>query len=462
MSTPLSRFAAFALAFPLLLTATSAASADDPGAGHSRSDSSATSNSEHAVDADHHATETIVEAPAPQFVDPDEGFYTIPDVEGVEYLIDDPWNDHEVIRPGPRRLGTPYTTLTARALPGYELADPASWSWAYPNSMAPDFSDPFGTADDTFYIPALYGGPYFEYRVNGIPTDEVWQQPATGTVTIEMAPLRTGYEIIGPTRWSWTFTDTKIASVRTPPTFDIARSSYTIPSATGLQFLVNGAPQAPGTYPANGPVTIVSSALPGYFLVEEHWYHDFTPDFVDVHVGMEHYEHMAWMADTGISLGWRTPQGLEYRPLAPVGRDAMAAFLYRMAGSPKVRLPAASPFTDIAPGDPHYKAVVWASQQGITRGWKMSDGTHQFRPTAPIARDAMAAFLYRFAGEPVFRPPTTSCFADISRDQQFATEMCWMKASGISTGWADHTYRASQSVTRDAMAAFLHRYDERF
>ena len=31
-----------------------------------------------------------------------------------------------------------------------------------------------------------------------------------------------------------------------------------------------------------------------------------------------------------------------YRPLQPVNRDAMAAFLYRMAGSPAVRLPAAS------------------------------------------------------------------------------------------------------------------------
>lgn len=57
-----------------------------------------------------------------------------------------------------------------------------------------------------------------------------------------------------------------------------------------------------------------------------------------------------------------------YRPLQPVNRDAMAAFLYRMAGSPAVRLPAASPFKGVSPRDQHYKAIIWAKQRGITTG----------------------------------------------------------------------------------------------
>ena len=40
----------------------------------------------------------------------------------------------------------------------------------------------------------------------------------------------------------------------------------------------------------------------------------------------------------------------EFRPLQPVNRDAMAAFLYRMAGEPEVTLPENSPFTDVTPG----------------------------------------------------------------------------------------------------------------
>ncbi|WP_259841198.1 S-layer homology domain-containing protein [Brachybacterium muris] len=48
------------------------------------------------------------------------------------------------------------------------------------------------------------------------------------------------------------------------------------------------------------------------------------------------------------------------------------------------------------------------------------------------------------------------------RSMMFATEMCWMMSADISTGWSDGTYRPLQSVKRDAMAAFLQRYDAKF
>ena len=177
--------------------------------------------------------------------------------------------------------------------------------------------------------------------------------------------------------------------------------------------------------------------------------------FKDVRPGVEHYDAMVWMKNKGISQGWSDGT---YRPLQPVNRDAMAAFLYRMAGSPTVRLPAKSPFKDVRSSDQHYKAVIWAEQRGITKGW--TDGT--FRPTQPINRDAMAAFLYRYAGEPAYSKPSSNPFRDVNRNQAFAKEMAWMKSTGISTGWADGTYRPLQSVKRDAMAAFLYRYDQKF
>lgn len=180
--------------------------------------------------------------------------------------------------------------------------------------------------------------------------------------------------------------------------------------------------------------------------------------FIDVQPGMLHYDAMVWMGNTGISTGWATGTGAEYRPLLPVNRDAMAAFLYRQAGSPRVSLPARSPFKDVKPGQLHYTAIIWASQQGITKGWP--DGT--FRPTQPINRDAMAAFLYRFAGQPAYKAPVTSPFKDVKTSQLFYKEMSWMKTSGISTGWSDGTYRPLTSVKRDAMAAFLYRYDQKF
>ena len=172
--------------------------------------------------------------------------------------------------------------------------------------------------------------------------------------------------------------------------------------------------------------------------------------FVDVDPSDEHFAAMLWAYEEGIAKGWADGT---YRPLEGVNRDAMAAFLYRMAGEPAVDLPASSPFTDVKPGDEHYAAIVWAHQEGITTGW--SDGS--FRPTQPIARDAMAAFLYRYAGSPEVSAPSTDPFSDVSRSSKFALEIAWMKEEGISTGWSDGTYRPLQDVNRDAMAAFLYR-----
>ena len=173
--------------------------------------------------------------------------------------------------------------------------------------------------------------------------------------------------------------------------------------------------------------------------------------FTDVKPGVEHYAAMVWMKSSGISTGY--PDGT-YRPYVPVNRDAMAAFLYRMAGSPAVTLPSRSPFKDVPPASEHYTAIIWAQRSGVTTGWP--DGT--FRPTRPIARDAMAAFMYRYAGSPTGPSPSSSPFSDVSAGQQFVKEMTWMRASGVSTGWPDGSYRPAESVKRDAMAAFLYRY----
>ncbi|MGP9747265.1 ExeM/NucH family extracellular endonuclease [Brachybacterium sp. AOP29-B2-41] len=174
-------------------------------------------------------------------------------------------------------------------------------------------------------------------------------------------------------------------------------------------------------------------------------------DFADVPPSNMFYDEIMWMRSEGYSTGWESDN--TFRPLQPVNRDAMAAFLYRLAGSPHVDAPRTEPFTDVERGDEHYEAIIWAYQQGITRGW--SDGT--FRPTTPIARDAMAAFVYRYAGSPDVSEPTSAVFKDVPANTQFATEIAWMKSEGISTGWTDGTYRPLNATNRDATAAFLYR-----
>ena len=186
-------------------------------------------------------------------------------------------------------------------------------------------------------------------------------------------------------------------------------------------------------------------------------------EFIDVE-GSEHAVAIGWLAAEGISTGWSTPAGQEFRPLAQIKRDAMAAFLYRYAGSPEVTLPAESPFVDVTPTSTEfYEEIVWMFQEGISTGWETSAG-REFRPLAPVKRDAMAAFLYRYAGQPAWADPGESPFVDVTASStEFFTEITWLESTGITTGWstpAGQEYRPLSYTKRDAMATFLYRFDQ--
>ncbi|MGK3649711.1 S8 family peptidase [Pseudarthrobacter enclensis] len=184
--------------------------------------------------------------------------------------------------------------------------------------------------------------------------------------------------------------------------------------------------------------------------------------FADVSINQQFYKEMAWLAEQKISTGWVGGNGVRtYRPLEPINRDAMAAFLYRMKDPQGYVPPAVSPFADVSTDQQFYKEMAWLAGQEISTGWVDANGVRTYRPVEPINRDAMAAFLYRLAGKPNYTPPAVSPFADVSTTQQFYREMAWLADEWISTGWVDgngvRTYRPLQPINRDAMAAFLYR-----
>src|SRR5665811_1178110 len=119
-------------------------------------------------------------------------------------------------------------------------------------------------------------------------------------------------------------------------------------------------------------------------------------------------------------------------------------------------LVAAPPFADVAPGAPFFADIQWLYDQGISTGSVQPDGSVLFQPAAPVRREAMAAFLYRFAGSPAFTPPATSPFVDVPTSYVFYKEIAWLADQGISTGTAmgDGTFqfRPAEPVSREAMA----------
>ncbi|OWY61799.1 hypothetical protein B7486_61860, partial [cyanobacterium TDX16] len=116
-------------------------------------------------------------------------------------------------------------------------------------------------------------------------------------------------------------------------------------------------------------------------------------------------------------------------------------------------LPGTPTFRDVGAGHPFHEDVEWLADQGITTGF--ADGT--FRPAAPTSRQAMAAYLFRFSGEPAFDPPATPSFVDVGAHSPFLLEVEWLADAQISTGFTGGRFQPSQPVSRQAMAAFVFR-----
>lgn len=184
--------------------------------------------------------------------------------------------------------------------------------------------------------------------------------------------------------------------------------------------------------------------------------------FSDVPQSHKYFTAIEWMAKAGISKGTATARGTVYQPSNGTTRRAMAAFLYRLNGSPKVTLPKTSPFSDVKPGDSFYKEIVWMHQQGLANGFKKAGSKPEYRPISRTSRGAMAAFIFRMTpSSSNYQAPATSRFGDIPQSHQFYREISWMRDAGLSSGYTDasgkRVYKAGTTVTRQAMAAFLYR-----
>ncbi|WP_368095843.1 GH25 family lysozyme, partial [Bifidobacterium adolescentis] len=95
-------------------------------------------------------------------------------------------------------------------------------------------------------------------------------------------------------------------------------------------------------------------------------------NFSDVDAKTPHADDIKWLVDNGIAEGWSDGT---FRGMDSVKRQDMAAFLYRLAGSPEYAPGSAveKRFADVDGRTPHAKEIWWLVDNGIAEGW--SDGT---------------------------------------------------------------------------------------
>ena len=122
--------------------------------------------------------------------------------------------------------------------------------------------------------------------------------------------------------------------------------------------------------------------------------------FSDVGADTPHLGDILWLASTGVSEGWDVGGGVrEFRGMDTVKRQDMAAFLYRLAGSPDYEPTAEDMayFSDVDGDTPHFREVLWLASTGVSEGWDVGGGVREFRGMDTVKRQDMAAFLRRMA-----------------------------------------------------------------
>ena len=112
-----------------------------------------------------------------------------------------------------------------------------------------------------------------------------------------------------------------------------------------------------------------------------------THNFVDVQKGSFYEKAVLWAVENGITTGTDTTH---FSPNAACNRATVVTFLYRAAGSPAVEN-ADNPFSDVPAKSWYTAPVLWAVDQGITKGLSATG----FGPNASCNRAQVVTFLYR-------------------------------------------------------------------
>ena len=133
-------------------------------------------------------------------------------------------------------------------------------------------------------------------------------------------------------------------------------------------------------------------------------------------------------------------------------RGDLTVALYRLAGSPKVTLPATSPYKDVKTTDPNYSAYIWARQKGITYGW--ADGN--FHAEAGVSNATVAAFLYRYDGKKRVTV-TEAPYTDVKVGSAFYREITWAKQRNLQV-FPGSNYYPTALASRGELAGFLMNY----
>ena len=172
-----------------------------------------------------------------------------------------------------------------------------------------------------------------------------------------------------------------------------------------------------------------------------------TLPFTDVEEGSYCYDAVRWAVEKGVTEG---VSETSFAPNEPCTRGQAVTFLWRAAGSPAPESQE-MPFTDVAESSPYAKAILWAAENGVTKG--VTETT--FAPNQPCTRGQIVTFLYRSQGAPA--QAGSNPFTDVAEESPYLPGILWAAENGVTKGVTETTFAPNNTCVRGQIVTFLFR-----
>lgn len=170
--------------------------------------------------------------------------------------------------------------------------------------------------------------------------------------------------------------------------------------------------------------------------------------FPDVPKNHVYASAITWAVNKGITKGYSDTGLFGINDTCTRGQILM--FLWRYAGKPEPKAAVTSPFSDVPKSHAFYKAILWGSRKGITKGY--SNG--KFGINDYCTRGQIMTFIWRYRGAP--SPKSTKNPFKDSITPAYLKAVIWSYEKGVSRGFSDGTYRDTKPCSRGEAVKFLH------
>ena len=170
--------------------------------------------------------------------------------------------------------------------------------------------------------------------------------------------------------------------------------------------------------------------------------------FPDVPKNHVYASAITWAVNKGITKGYSDTGLFGINDTCTRGQILM--FLWRYAGKPEPKAAVTSPFSDVPKSHAFYKAILWGSRKGITKGY--SNG--KFGINDYCTRGQIMTFIWRYRGAP--SPKSTKNPFKDSITPAYLKAVIWSYEKGVSRGFSDGTYRDTKPCSRGEAVKFLY------